>query len=239
MTLLDRYLAGGHEAVWDEIRAGSPDIDPVMVEQVAHETARRARVQIEEIVSGFRTVGVRPAFDTPMFEAPPPDVRERLAEVESRTGRLPAILRASVLEIGNVCLSGDSIELGLAYNEYRPVWTSPPGGDYPDPLWLPGIEVVEVEAEMAIEAAQREEAGPPFEILIAADEYHKANISGGAQVVALDAAFPDPVIEGIHGRRGITFLQYLRVAVAWGGLPGYEFGEPPAALAGFRRTPNF
>lgn len=239
MTLLDRYLAGEHEPVWADIRAAAPDVDDVVVEQVAHETARRARIQIEEIVAGFREAGLNPAFDFPLLVTPPTDVRERITEVESLTGRLPAILRASVIEIGNVCLTGDSKALGLFYNEYRPVSSSPPSADYPDPLCLPGIEVIEFESEAAIEMAQLDESGPPYELVIAPDEYHKANISGGAQVLSVDAAFPDPVIEGIHGRRGITYLQYLRVAVAWGGLPGYEFGEAPAALAGLRRTPNF
>ena len=238
--MLDRYLDGDFEGVWHDIRAkpaGALDQDDVW--QVALETARRARSQIDEIIAGFHEIGFRPALDSPMREVAPPDVVARLVAVEAKMGPLPAMLRASVIEIGNVCLSGDSDELGLKYNENRAVPGSPPSSEYPDPLWLPGIEVIEVEAEMALEVAEAEGIVGPFEILIAPDEYHKAAISGGAQAVILDATTPDPVIDGIHGREGITYLQYLRTSVSWGGLPGYEFGDVPAAVERLRRAPKF
>ena len=77
------------------------------------------------------------------------------------------------------------------------------------------------------------EPGEPFYFGFAPDECHKANYSGAEQFIELPQAVADPVLHGVSGRRDVTLVEYLRISIAWGGCPGWEFspGAPvPAAL---------
>jgi len=114
----------------------------------------------------------------------------------------------------------------------------PPGSDFPDPLYLPSIEQFELQLEELAREPERERFNL-FEF--APDEFHKAAISGGTHDVRLPDSAADPVILGIAGRPGVTLVEYLRLSVMWGALPGYSF-EPtkaPTALAHLRVHPNF
>lgn len=76
---------------------------------------------------------------------------------------------------------------------------------------------------------------------LAPDELHKADISGGTHDVLLPDASADPVLLGARGRPGVTFVEYLRAAVAHGGFPGWELnGLPlPEPLRALDFTPDF
>lgn len=76
---------------------------------------------------------------------------------------------------------------------------------------------------------------------LAPDELHKANISGGTHEIPLPDTSADPILLGVRGRPGVTFVEYLRAAIAHGGFPGWELnGLPlPEPLRALAVTPDF
>lgn len=239
-SLVARYEAGAWFEVWAEIRQLLP-LPPERrgeVEEVASMTMLRAGRQIHRIVEQLLAIGFEPeSRETGLATPPPPDVTFRIATVEASLGPLPEAFKASVQHIGDVSLLGDSPALGVFYHQSHPSMriSMPPGPGFPDPLCLPGVELLEWEWE---NEPQELAAGLfPF----APDELHKANISGGTHDLSLSAGFADPVLFGVAGRPGITLIEYLRVSVAWGGFPGYAFNPAgyPRALEGLMSDPQF
>lgn len=70
---------------------------------------------------------------------------------------------------------------------------------------------------------------------------HKANVSGSIHTLSVPATVADPPLAGIVGRDGVTLVEYLRTAVAHGGVPGWEFhpDRVPDAMRDLFRTPTF
>jgi hypothetical protein len=75
----------------------------------------------------------------------------------------------------------------------------------------------------------------------APDELHKANISGATHDILLPQGIAGPVIHGVGGRPGITLVDYLRLSISWGGMPGWSFktDQAPTVLSGLRAHPDF
>lgn len=240
-SLAARYEAGEWSAVWDDIRQLGP-VPPGRqeeVDEVAAMTMRQAAVQIRRIIERLQAMGFERASPRiPLLEPPPPDVGIRVQAVEASVGPLPAALKASMSQIGAVSLLGDLPAISAYYNTAVRVDSMPPGPSYPDPLCLPGIETLEWEFE-ALE--DEDPASDGWDFPFAPDELHKANISGGTHDLRLPDASADPVLAGVAGRPGITFVEYLRRSVAWGGFPGYSFDPAtcPRPLDGLRSHPRF
>lgn len=239
-SLVARYEAGEWFEVWAELRHLRP-VPPerrAEVEEVASTTMLRAGRQIERIVEQLLAIGFKPEnHETGLTTPPPPDVAVRIAAVEASMGPLPEAFKASMQHIGAVSLLGDCPPLGVYYHQSHPSMRTsmPPGPGFPDPLCLPGVELLEWEWE---NEPQELTAGLfPF----APDELHKANISGGTHGLRLSEGCADPVLLGVAGRPGITLIEYLRVSVAWGGFPGHAFDPAgyPRALEGLRSPPQF
>ncbi len=59
------------------------------------------------------------------------------------------------------------------------------------------------------------------EILLAPDDLHKANVSGGDPY---GIAMPAPIADGrvLHARVDVSLVDYLRLACRCGGFPGYD-----------------
>ena len=73
-------------------------------------------------------------------------------------------------------------------------------------------------------------------IAIAPDALHKANVSGGdPYMIAVPSALADAPLDGEP--HNVGFVAYLRIALAWGGFPGWDqAGAPvPGELAELRR----
>lgn len=241
-TLSARYQAGDWAAVWHDIRTtASSELVAADVDDVASATMQRARRQIDDLVSRFVDLGLRSAGGADVRTPPPADVVERLAVVERTTGQLPAALRALMTHVGGVNLMGDLPRLGLSYYGGRRPRTMPPGPPFVDPLVISDVDYLEVEVNEHREEVAMDASATLLPFGFAPDELHKADVSGGEHTISFTSHLPDPVITGVAGRPGITLVEYLRLSVAWGGLPGYSFAPhaAPKALARLRADPAF
>jgi hypothetical protein len=108
-------------------------------------------------VEGLIRLGFEPASsDVPVIAPPPCDVFERIGKLEDSLEPLPEALKASMCEIGGVCLLGDCPQLALHYHGGPPsrAASMPPGADYPDPLCLPAVDSMEVEVDERLQNAE-------------------------------------------------------------------------------------
>lgn len=231
---LERYEAGEHEQVWDELVALGARVrdEPVYGDAlaVARETMRRARHNIVALIPRLEALGYHLGYDwldedersfatgqPPAFTPPQPDALERIVDLEGLAGPLPLSLRAWYETVGAVNL------VGAAPTSWRLA-------EEADPLYVSPIE--EALAEYAdwnvSKTAWAAGALPfdpgPFRVPIAPDYKHKYNISGGMWYhIVLPNPAADAVVEAEeHEAR---FVPYLRRCFRWGGLPGLEFAD--------------
>ncbi len=107
VDFLARYLAGEHDAVWNELRAlGVTAADPALAEEVravAEETMRRVRKNVETLLKTQRKAKVpfKPASKS--LIAPKPKIVAELAKFEADWHlQIPAALRALYTIVGAV-----------------------------------------------------------------------------------------------------------------------------------------
>jgi len=225
---LDRYLAGEHKQVWDELIALGSDVrKPRHLEaakQVAQETMRRVAANVDALVERLLSIDYifkeedphwyraaereRPRRGTPKASEvrarvpPGPEAQQQLRELEELAGPLPLSLAAFYEIVGSVGLMG-----------YHDTIAPDSGGHFlPDPLVVLPLDA------MLQEIASGYSEGA---ITIAPDSFHKANFSGGAPY---EMKLPDPRADGelLNESRGLFFVDYLRLAFRHGGFPGYE-----------------
>lgn len=238
-----RYDDGEHWAVWDEIRRLGP-VDASLkdeVDEVARSTMRRVGRQLDRIVEGVTRAGWVPSSTgIAIRRMPPADASDRISKVEAVVGPIPAALRAYLTEVGLVWLAGDVPELGLRYEDGPVPDSMPPGPGYPDPLCTSDVGYLEWSLDEWLSLP--EDVRPlTVDFEFEPDELHKAGVSGGTHDIRLPSSVADPILSGVYGRPGITLVQYLRVSVSWGGMPGYAFSEEerPSLLDELRATPDF
>lgn len=228
-TLLTRYLDGEHLSVWEEIRRLSPLEPGLPTTQeaiaVAYEAMRRAKGNVETLVSRLHDLGYEFASAQPAYSAPDPDVGQRLSQLESVCGSIPIALRAWYEIVGSVCLMGSHPKLAF----YSDRILRDPPEVYSDPLAVLPIEaaIEELEGRKMDEEGQ---VGWPLAIPIAPDEYHKENVSGGAPYeIRVPSREFDPLLR--NEWHNTTFVNYLRICFHWGGFPGWErYEKRPQAL---------
>ena len=240
MPHLDRYLAGEHEAVWKDlvalgegVRSKAHAADALAV---AYETMHRVEQNVCVLTDRLKAIGY--AFVEPgsggLFglrkprphEPHVPPARgsaERIAELEKVVGGpIPLSLRAFFDVVGGVDFTG-----------LHPALTESCLDGAPDPLMVYGIE----DAIECVESGYGEdEDGERKMYVVAPDALHKANVSGGeAYMIALPAAVADAGVE--EEPHGVNFVEYLRIAIVWGGFPGWEQAgaDRPAELQALRR----
>jgi hypothetical protein len=230
LPLFDRYIAGEHEAVWRELvalggeaRSQAHAADALAV---AYETMHRvdqnirllsdrlSALQYEFVAPGQRGAlfGLVKAKAHAPHTPPDPQAWDKIRELEEACeGPIPISLRAFYDVVGEVNLLGR-----------HPV-LAPEGSDLaPDPLVVGGID----DALASIDAWDSDQQI----IAVAPDALHKANVSGGdPYMIFVPAAVADaPLEEEPHD---VTFVEYLRIAVRWGGFPGWEAaGSSPIEL---------
>lgn len=236
-----RYRRGEHEAVWTELRLlGSvPAALSEDCADVAAETMRRVRRHVDRLGDAYRGLGLTGGAEG---VAPPPDPSE-LAELDrlaAEIGGLPYALDACMRIVGSVHFIGDCEPLNLWYTDHERGQQCPV---LPDPLTTPPVYLLAIYWE-----GYRDDHGdepvaerPRFAFDFAPDDVHKANYSGSTQTVELPSLVADPPLSGISGRLDITLVDYLRLSIAWGGLPGWSRTDkhPPEALSALRVTPDF
>jgi hypothetical protein len=173
---------------------------------VARETMRRARANVELLVDELPSLGW--VFEDEPLRPPEADAVAELDRLESVLGILPLALRAWFEEVGQVNLAGR-----------HPAWPD----EYPDPLVVdaPFDHVLLEHEEWLAERGDPLNDGPSsFELPLAPDYLHKADVSGGPPYALV---VPNPAADGLllWERHQTTLVSYLRIAFAAGGMPGY------------------
>jgi hypothetical protein len=214
MSFLDRYMSGECERVWGELVSLGHQARHAAyfgdAYAVAKETMRRVRRNVEILVERLNGLGYE--FARPEAAYIPPDgaALERIVAIEESLGPLPLSLRAFYEVVGSVDFTQSR---GQLIQYHRPKRER--AGDIQvlgeeDPLVVaPLTELVESEAS----------AGRVY-FCFAADEFHKANYSGGENY---HVWLPDPRADfEIVGMYGIDerFVEYLRATFSWGGFRG-------------------
>lgn len=201
-------------------------------------TMRRVAPHVDRLAEQLTELGLVPALPVrePSSEK---DLRD-LDLLRSEIGAMPVALEACFRQIGGAWFAGDCPVLHECYSQGSQYGAAPV---LPDPLVLPTVEHLRVSWKEYREAVEDDpEVGEEgFFFDFAPDELHKANISGATHEIDMTQNVADPVIHGIGDRPGITLVEYLRVSIAWGGMPGWSFkpDQVPTALAALRVHPDF
>lgn len=225
-TFLNRYAAGEHQEVWHDLVALGPAVrqDSALLADaraVANETMRRASHNLALLIPRLRAAGYQFTYedpaahgentgwwgvDFPVHEPPDPTSIANLDAIERQLGPMPLSLRAYYENVGPINLIGT-----------HPDW---PDIEILDPLVIGPLPNVNDLAEELLDR-QEQDADDDFTLDLAPDNYHKADISGGP---AYGVEFPCPAADAKFQNEphGVTFVDYLRVALAWAGLPGFD-----------------
>jgi hypothetical protein len=205
---------------------------------------RRVRRNIELLIPRLEAIeyhfgaGLLDQFDAeerenvrravPVFAPPLPDVEERIAEMEAQAGPLPISLRAFFAEVGTVNLVGGFLERvtadvigpedsGLTFDV-----SSRELHHGLDPLFVYSIDMTtQMWQDWERRRTSRGQATQPYNLPIGPDYNDKYGMSGaGVYSIAIPCLAADgPVrIEWHH----TTFVNYLRMCLQYGGLPGLE-----------------
>lgn len=214
---LDQYVAGDRIGVWASMVSmdriiGLTDDEAADASEVAIETMRRARFNVEMLVERLPATGYvfQPGEGLQTYLPPTPTAAKELATLELRIGSLPLSLRSWYLEVGEVNLMG-----------------SPPAGwcDCPDPLVVQApVDYVHGERDAWETDRGTEWDRGPFVVDFSPDYLHKAAVSGGAPY-SIDPN--DGTVDGqvLWERSQTNFVNYLRNAFRFAGMPGFQFSE--------------
>ena len=151
---------------------------------------------------------------------PGPTAAREVAQFEKQFGALPLSLRAFYEVVGEVNLMGR-----------HPAIDPPNNPIAPDPLVVHGLDEGMVLDEDDSEDQDDEDTERSRSLVIAPDDLHKANVSGGDPYTM---TIPDLRVDGelLDERHGLFFVDYLRLAFRFGGFPGYEGMSAPPAQVG-------
>lgn len=222
---VERYVDGERESVWSEVVALGPRASDAAfaaeVNALARETMSRALRNVEALKSLLPSVGWRfhfplsgPSSDYCVHARPGADVHQKIAELETLCGPLPASLRAWWEVVGTVCFMREPLR-GMD----EPL---------PDPLVVAPIESVIAEFHEWAADPERRRVEPRFRAPLAPDELHKEDISGGAPY---ELELPSSAADGVllNEWHNATFVSYLREAFRWAGVPGWSRAPHTAA----------
>jgi hypothetical protein len=149
------------------------------------------------------------------FPGPEPGTEEAIARIEREIGALPLALKVFWRLVGSVDFTAR--HKASAAVEY------PWGGcEYPDPIvvYPPSVAISELD-EFLGDREERMRCNFPYLVPVAPDDIHKDNVSGGMWYnLSVPAVADDPPLNDEWHET--TFVNYLELAVRWGGFPGLE-----------------
>jgi hypothetical protein len=212
-SLLARYEAGDHVAVWGELARADPLDESwrAEAELVADATMRRVRRNAERLVDAVVARGW-PVAQGDALRAPEADVDERLAELEEVTGApVPPALSAFWRIVGGI----DLVPWG---NQELPP-SLPERLIHLDPLEIDSSRILRytIDEWRSENDGVHREIALPIELQLSADSLHKAGISGGAPYsIWLPSGSADPVVH--DEPHELRFTEYLRLAFGKAGF---------------------
>jgi hypothetical protein len=205
LPFYDRYTAGEHQRVWKELVALGPavrdDAHAADALAVAYETMERVAANVDTLIDRLTKLKYQPSASRPR-QRPTAGIQKTLINFEKQTAVMPLSVRVFFEVVGEVNLIGAHPSIAPRNGEVAP-----------DPL------VVEAFDEGMVEYDEDQEQ--PEALMIAPDDLHKANTSGGDPY---EIAIPDPRADGLvlNERHKLLFVDYLRLCFKFGGFPGYE-----------------
>jgi hypothetical protein len=219
----DRYVSGAHREVWTELIALGEAVreEPHAADglAVAYETMHRVEANVRTLVERLGAMDYEFAAraSAPSMwkrkpaarphRPPTPNAGREVAEFQKQFGTLPLSLRAFYEVVGEVNLIGRHRSIDPRGNSVAT-----------DPLVVHGLD----EGSLLYEDEDEDEGeGAATSIVIAPDDLHKANVSGGDPYTM---EIPDLRADGevMDERHRLFFVDYLRLCFAFGGFPGYE-----------------
>ena len=224
VDLLSRYLRGDHCRVWQELHSHEAVGGDLLEEAraVAAETMKRVAAAADLLAERLAARGWKPlgGLSEHMRTRPSPkDDLTIIKQIEARTrSPLPLSLLAFWQYVGGINFVWDydceepapSCGLDLFLDEQDPLYVGSPK----DTLYLLN-ELEEHRSPVDLELRD------PFELQLAPDYLHKANISGGVPYsVQLPFSGIDPIFA--NERHKLPFVDYLRLCFRWGGFPLLE-----------------
>jgi hypothetical protein len=216
LPLFDRYVSGEYENVWQELVALGASVreDPHAADAlaIAYETMHRVEQNVRTISGRLAAIGYR-STSGQMHQTPGGKTHDQIERLEKKAGTLPLTLRAFYEVVGAVDWVGEHPSLAPLNDPVAP-----------DPLVVFSIE----DALQQCKSGLVEDQGV---IVIAPDDLHKANTSGGEPYeIAVPELGADSRV--LNERHDLYFVEYLRVVFRFGGFPGYDGIDPgPADLA--------
>lgn len=210
LPLFDRYQAGDHRRVWEELAALGPSVrqDPHAADAlaVAYETMRRVRENARTVTVRLKAPGYKKGLGK-VHEPPTAASRMPIPRIEQIAGGLPLSIRAFFDVVGAV-----------NWMEHDAAMEPRKGPMDPDPL---------VVISTGFELARCEEEGRGS-ILIKPKELCSRDSR------AYELEVPNLGADGklLNQRHDVYFVEYLRLAFRFGGFPGYDgIDRPPGRLA--------
>ena len=242
---LQRYLDGQYEAVWQEFLAlGSNVVEAELLSgqslQVARETMRRAATNIKTLHD--KLVKLEYPFESAGYVEPTLEDATNIAEIEKLGGSLPLSLKVWYEFVGQVNFIGED----LLFKTHR--------SDQPRPNKVYSDQALLLNSQLnppdvlsdPLVIMPTEYVLGRIESLVADEEenlYYEVSPTSGSKFHEQDAheyfirlpsnAIDDYVI-GNYSLGALSFVDYLREHLQWGGFPGLkQVANPPKELLAF------
>ncbi|HKB59037.1 MAG TPA: hypothetical protein VKC56_03235 [Gallionellaceae bacterium] len=193
--------------------------------EFARHLCARARSNVEYLVQGLSQAGYVFAFPDEVHVPDDGQASEWISEFERLGVYLPIFLQAWITEVGSVNLMGS-----------HPGWPESGYADLPPreaDIWYADPLVLQLDREYLkseyddwrwfVEEDGPAEAGP-FQLSIAPDYVHKANISGGP-AYSIDTTVPAVDTLLLNARDCTSLFYHVHNAFLWGGFPGFAYLE--------------
>jgi hypothetical protein len=231
---LERYRQSEYQEVWDELDALGVGVRERLVYSealaVAHETMQRVRHNIEVVISRLEALGYQfgyawmqqypPVDETWVAEQPArrilpsEETPQRLERFEELVGAIPLSVRAFWSEVGAVNFVGAHPHWEGLFQRYMI------RGLEPQISIRSSSRVFLSVCSICMHTSVHKEKNS-FPSPLAPDAYHKYHISGlgGYAITLPDASADAPLLNEWHDA---TFVNYLRVCLHYGGLPGLQ-----------------
>ena len=212
----DRYLAGDHIAVWNEmVDLGDGIRSPEFFDDAyatARETMRRVKKNIETVIQRLEELGYQFQYPDEVHILPSSEPEKEILVIEETYGVLPLSLRAFYHEVG-------SVNLMQSFNQIIHFSRSKERAQSPE-LFILGEEDPLVVSPISWLIYDADSKNNSHYCCFAPDEFHKANYSGGENYhVTIPNPGADFVIEGMYGINE-RFIDYLRESFRYGGFRG-------------------